>query len=142
MKSIGFTGTQSGMNAYQKERLEKILKVLQKRGCTEFHHGDCIGADEQAHDIALKLGYGIIIHPPIDEKKRAFCEDAKEIRKPKKYIARNHDIVDESDGLLATPYGETEIQRGSGTWATIRYARDKTEKHSVLIHRTKIIIKI
>ena len=41
---------------------------------------------------------------------------------PKDYLDRNHDIVDQTDLLIATPKENTEVLR-SGTWATIRYAK-------------------
>ena len=52
------------------------------------------------------------------------------MRKPKPYLERNKDIVDETGLLIATPKGE-EIVR-SGTWSTIRYAR-KNHKKIIII---------
>ena len=116
---VGFTGTEKGMTSAQKQTLCLLLDSLD---VTEFHHGDCVGADAEAHEIALDRGIRIVIHPPTDSKKRAFCKGAVEIREPKPYLDRNHDIVDEGDGaLIATPFEEKEILR-SGTWATVRYA--------------------
>jgi hypothetical protein len=40
----------------------------------------------------------------------------------KPYLVRNHEIVDDSQVLIAAPKEFTEQLR-SGTWATIRYAR-------------------
>lgn len=88
----GFSGTQNGMTFPQKRTLALIFTELE---ITELHHGDCIGADEEAHEIALSMGIRIVIHPPTDPKKRAFCR-AHEMREPKPYLDRNHDIVDES----------------------------------------------
>ena len=34
---------------------------------TVFHHGDCIGADAEAHDIAVAMACEIVIHSPIVE---------------------------------------------------------------------------
>jgi hypothetical protein len=48
----------------------------------------------------------------------------------REYIARNHDIVDASAVLVATPRDWYEEQR-SGTWATIRYAR--AQRKAVII---------
>lgn len=123
---IGFTGTQRGMTYNQKETFnEKILQFDMYTGGVIFHHGDCIGADEQAHEIAIKNGCYIIIHPPYLKIKRAFCEG--ELRAPLPYLDRNKKIVDETSLLIACP-GEDIEQLRSGTWSTIRYARKIKKK--------------
>lgn len=119
---IGFTGTQSGMNKWQKFRVQEILE--QHSG--EFHHVDCVGADEEAGEIAWNLGYRVVLHPPVIGIKRAYTKLFHECREPKPYLERNHDIVDDTQGLVAAPKELEEILR-SGTWATIRYA-DKRER--------------
>ena len=114
---LGFTGTQKGMTSEQKLVVEKIMPKA-----TEFHHGCCIGADFQAGQIANELQIDtIILHPPTNTSKMAKCE-GNESREAKPYLDRNHDIVDETDILLATPKEFSEELR-SGTWATIRYAK-------------------
>lgn len=42
----------------------------------------------------------------------------------KEPLDRNKDIVDACPVLIAAPSDRVEKKRGSGTWATIRYARD------------------
>jgi len=86
-----------------------------------FHHGGCVGADAQAHMIASKYGMTTVIHPPTNDKHQAHIVP-HELRDPKPYLDRNHDIVDECDFLIACPKQMVEIRR-SGTWATVRYAR-------------------
>lgn len=83
-------------------------------------HGDCFGADAQAHILARKLGWRVIIHPPIELQKRAMCV-GDEVWPSKPYLVRNHDIVANTDRMVATPRGYSEEMR-SGTWATVRYA--------------------
>ena len=112
---MGFTGTRKGMTNAQKLQVTEWLL-----GQAELHHGDCIGADEQAHRIAYR-NLIITIHPPSDEKQRAFCTGADIVREPAPYLARNHSIVDETDILVAAPDSPEKLR--SGTWATIRYAR-------------------
>ena len=116
---VGFTGTQVGMTQAQRELVSLYIKEL----CTgdQFDHGDCIGADTDAHNIALQFGCKIHIHPPINESKRAFNESFTMMYDPKPYLDRNHDIVDSVDIMIATPKDLVEELR-SGTWATIRYA--------------------
>ena len=125
--AIGFTGTQLGMTDAQKARLRTILQASQG---VDFHHGDCIGADVEAHDIALELGLIPVIHPPQNPSKRAF-KPATTILPTKDYLDRNHDIVDGTLLLIACPK-EPEEQLRSGTWATIRYAK-KTNKNIYII---------
>ena len=44
--------------------------------------------------------------------------------KPQDYLVRNMNIVNQSDVLIAAPKEEVEVLR-SGTWSTIRKARNK-----------------
>jgi len=126
--SVGFTGTQVGMNINQRIIVDAFLRRLKP---TEVHHGDCIGADTDFHNICKALNTNIIIHPPIIETKRGF-NYSEFIHHPKDYLVRNHDIVDASDWLFATPKENEEVLR-SGTWATIRYAKKHLQKQRVII---------
>lgn len=118
---IGFTGTRRGMTVPQARGVVRFL-AFQPESVAGFHHGDCVGADAQAHSLALQVGIRRIeIHPPSDPRARAFCQGAAVVHEEKSYRDRNHDIVDASHLLLAAPGGQ-EGKR-SGTWATIRYAR-------------------
>lgn len=126
LTSIGFTGTQIGMNSFQKEMVMSIINRY-KEHISCVHHGDCIGADSDFNDICYNLKLIIEIHPPNITTKRAFCEDRCDgiiVNEPKAYMERNQDIVDLSDVLIATPGEETEQLR-SGTWSTVRKARKK-----------------
>lgn len=124
---VGFTGTRKGMTDYQKRILRERLKVLQP---TEFHHGDCIGADEEAVKIARELDIFIIGHPPIDKSHRAYA-GSDIVEDPKQYLARNRDIVDQTDLLFVAPKTKDEELR-SGTWATWRYAHSRNGLIEVL----------
>lgn len=118
MTIVGFTGTSSGMTRVQWDMLAQTLVGINP---SEFHHGDCIGADAQAHDIAQDLDCDIIIHPPLDPKSRAFCTGTLLLPK-KDYLDRNKDIVNAAEVLVATPETMHEVLR-SGTWSTVRYAK-------------------
>ncbi len=124
---LGFTGTRKGMTA---EQIEVVAHHFDDMTIGQVHHGDCVGSDEEAHDIALASGVKWIeIHPPSLYTHRAFCHhDQSEdlivvVHRPYDYLKRNWNIVDATDGLVATPSGPEQDR--SGTWATIRYARRK-----------------
>lgn len=125
---VGFTGTQLGMSKKQKKELKKWLE---EHKIQEFHHGDCVGADEQAHNLAKELGIKVVIHPPTVPDKRAFCEGGTILPKHD-YLERNKHIVDATNLLLAAPKEMEELLR-SGTWATIRYAK-KTGKEVTIFY--------
>jgi hypothetical protein len=119
MISFGFTGTRQGIAAEQKSALRNFLDG----GAGEFHHGDCIGADSEAHDIADACGYGIILHPPTNYSERAWREVPRHMMRPERpYLDRNRNIVRETASLIAAP-AEPEEQLRSGTWSTVRFAR-------------------
>ncbi len=138
--NIGFTGTASGMTDAQKARVKILLQKYNIGEC-EFHHGDCVGADAEANEIAYGIGMPVVLHPPDNPTLRAFCTDAvKLMHEEKKYLVRNHDIVDDTHLLIGTPFFYNEILR-SGTWATIRYGKKK-DNYAVYVvwpdgHHTK-----
>lgn len=129
---LGFTGTQRGMTKAQKHHLILLLHKHQN-DILEFHHGDCIGADADAHQIAVAI-FGnadkIWIHPPLNPAKRAFCQSPHMLPE-KDYLERNRDIIDTTNGVIAAP--ETmEERRRSGTWYTIRYAKRLKRPYLIL----------
>lgn len=132
---FGFTGTRAGMTREQRSAFGLLMDHHGGEGFMhqyrpEFHHGDCIGSDFEAHNIAHMFEWRIVLHPPSNSSQRAFCS-ADEEREPKPYLDRNKDIVNETAVLIATP-GEMEEQLRSGTWSTIRYARKKGKRIIVL----------
>lgn len=124
---IGITGSRDGCT--QKQRVTLRTMLLE---CTELHHGDCIGVDEDAHIIAFNMRPKprIVIHPPLEGALRAYCK-GDEVLFEHDYITRNHHIVDACEHLLACPASFIEKQR-SGTWATIRYARSINKRRSII----------
>lgn len=118
---VGFTGTRRGLTDPQRWMLEVTLSKAAER-FEALHHGDCVGADEVAHQIALKYGMPVVIHPPENTKLRAWCQRAAKIHDAQPYLERNRSIVRETDWLIACPDTEHEVTR-SGTWSTVRFAR-------------------
>ena len=123
---VSFTGTRSGMSAWQKQQLEKFF--LDHRGeISVFVHGACIGADEEAHAIARKVfGKSLYIAIfPSTAKTRVDGLDAQYVAELMKPFERDQEIVKLGcDVLLAAPLQMGEVPR-SGTWSTIRYAKKK-----------------
>jgi hypothetical protein len=121
----GFTGTREGLTSFQRGNLLGLLSELRPR---VLHHGDCVGADVEAHLFCVALRVKVRIHPPDENGLRAWCSFmgsgllVEMVYDAKQYLARNRDIVDVSDYLIACVKGAEE--RSSGTWATIRYARE------------------
>ncbi len=125
---VGFTGTRLGMSQHQKEQF--VIKLFEL-DVHEFHHGDCIGADADAHDVVREFfpTVRIIIHPPEKTRTQAF-KTGDEARIPAPYIMRDKDIVRESEYMIGAPHGP-EVGR-SGTWTTLRYARKTNKPHTIL----------
>ena len=113
---IGFTGTRKGMTQAQRKRLAMIFQAAEG-----IIHGDCVGADAQAHIIARTLGLELLMRPCDITSHRAFSEQGKVVADPAPPLERNKLIVDDCDVLIACPDGPE--RRRSGTWSTVRYAR-------------------
>jgi len=100
--------------------------VTLKDALTEFHHGLCIGADEEAASIVREMAPAcrIIGHPAFQlghPMRSAFeCDETLKERDP---LIRNREIVRLTNILFASPkFPET---KRSGSWSTIRFARMK-----------------
>lgn len=120
---VGFTGTRNGMTEAQKCSFTALIAEL---NITELHHGDCVGADDDAANLAREVDYRepcrIHCHPPVDEKLRAWNRYAWETYPAKTHFARNRDIVDMTDALIAIPWVRP-LPSSGGTVYTINYAR-------------------
>lgn len=122
---VGFTGTRQGMTEKQLTTLCEILAAYAD-SCRspEFHHGDCVGADDEADAVARGLGFSIVLHPPTRESGRAHCEarGVTSLWRPRPYVERDREIVEVTDVLVACPLQDVEVTR-SGSWTTVRHAR-------------------
>ncbi len=122
---IGFTGSRRGPTEDQVESLRKVLDEL--GNVTAAHHGDAEGADAAFHKVCLERQIPVEIHPPRDEKDRAYCEGAVRVHEARDFRAQGQAIVNACKLLIAMPDGYKEKLR-SGTWTTIRYARKIARK--------------
>jgi hypothetical protein len=131
---IGMTGARHGVTHRQAVSFLNWFKSqYDATGVNEFHHGDCVGADEQITKLVKKFYPGVEIHchPPKNPTYRAFVP-ADITYEEKDYLIRNRHIVDCTDKLVAFP-DKPEVLR-SGTWSTIRYGKRAGSK--VLIFNT------
>ena len=109
--------------ATQLVNFRQLMMEYRDTGYTHLNHGDCVGADQIAHNIAIELGFEIVIYPPSKTKYRANCKGVNvTIRPVASYRDRNQAIVNNGDVLLVLPKHNHEQHR-SGTWMTVRMAR-------------------
>lgn len=127
---IGFTGTRFGMTAAQLATVRALLAEHAPNGGTA-HHGDCVGADAELHELARAAGLRVVIHPgpPDDLAHQAGCA-GDERREPMTHMRRNRAIVDAADLVIAAPF-EDEPQERGGTWKTIEMARKALRRGSL-----------
>lgn len=129
--NIGFTGTRNGMTDKQRESFTRLLNLWRAK---VFRHGACVGADADAV-IAVRATLPdcrIIAHPgqpanggENEHLSHLAINGSDETLPAKGHFARNRDIVEASDGMIATPW-QNEPQpagTGGGTWYTIQYAQ-------------------
>lgn len=144
MIHVGFTGTRRGMSPMQAEVVARVLRVLKTSMLGDrlvAHHGDCIGADEQFHDIARREDVvAIEVHPGVsrwekmDQEMRAFCKDPDLIHSSAGYLQRNRAIVDACAVLIAAPWEPHRQDRG-GTWYTYDYAIRQSKQVALVVKR-------
>ena len=123
VNAVAFTGTHTGMTYRQCLAVKQLLQELRP---DVVHHGDCLGADAQFDAFAAIECIRRVAHPchlrgRREETYRAFCR-AEMVHKPLAPLARNRGIVSRCQTLIAAPRTAVEELR-SGTWATVRYAR-------------------
>lgn len=123
---VGFVGGSGGMTRAQGDELRSLLELARAR---ELHHGDRVGADEQAVAIASELGLRVVAHPPAHDRGRARL-DSDETCPTRPAGRRNADIVSSTDLLLAAPNGPPS--RRSEVWTTVRRACDARRPHVIV----------
>jgi hypothetical protein len=114
---ITFTGTQKGMTVNQ---LAAVVTLFHNLGNQGLRHGDCIGADEQAHWLhrAVWPQAMIHVHPGDNINKCAFValRDSGPLTRYESMdnLERNRYMVDHSGVVVAAPKESSEVRR-SGT---------------------------
>lgn len=122
---VGFTGTRNTLSGLQEMSL---LRVVSQVEADEWHHGDCIGADASFHRAVSDSTSPTIVHPPDKSDLRAGCVPViGKILPAKGYFARNRDIVESTEILIACPPCkplpvDADGNPSGGTHYTVAYA--------------------
>lgn len=109
--------------------LSQLFELDDSNPITAVHHGCCVGADCQFHELAFQIGRHVDVikwpcNHPTDRREceggrfAPQCFDPDNLPKP---LDRNRWMVDQADVVIAAAPTSHEVLR-SGTWATIRYA--------------------
>ena len=104
-------------------QLVAVAELLDKLAPTAVHHGDAVGADAEFDYMAKCRKVRRVAHPSNKRNQRSSC-DCEVVREEKAPLARNRDIVDHCQHLIAAP---GSVAERSGTWATVRYATGKID---------------
>lgn len=110
---VGFSGTRYGMTLEQRRAVYKVFRWYRdNRNAITVHHGSCVGADAEAHDIARMLGLAVSLHPRVSEDcsscLRAECamREGERVWRPASYAVRSQTIAACTGVLVAAPHGE------------------------------------
>lgn len=130
LANLGVTGTRLGMTARQQATFAELIgRATGELGPQVLHHGDCLGADRDAWEIARRFGWRTHCHPGDTGSWRAFTEPNETVEQVLPPLARNRVIVDSCSVLIACPADGDET---GGTWFTIRYAAE-VGRHTVIV---------
>lgn len=134
---IGFTGTRHGMTEAQRASFGTLFVFDLYAKPPHFHHGACKGADAEAAALVRYIDPDsyTVAHPGKIAGTNAENEwldkdsvaDANEVRETKTHFARNRDIVDETDMLVACPASKP-LPASGGTSYTVWYARKRGKR--------------
>lgn len=129
---VGFTGTRNGMTEAQRAAVRAelskwrtaagdLMAIAGDPDGLSGLHGDCVGADADFDALCREHQIPTSCRPCTFESMRAMT-GAREIAEPVRPMERNRAIVADADIMIACPPNDTPIKKGSGTWATIRFA--------------------
>lgn len=126
---IAVTGTRRGFSTPQIGAFGSLLLNFR---LAEFHHGDCVGVDDEAatfcHTLLPRpriIGHpGPLIAGGVFRARNRYTDEWKPVVG---FMARNRHLVHICDILVVCP-GRMEEEFRSGTWQTCRYAR-RTHRH-------------
>lgn len=138
-RKIGITGTRLGMSEQQKK---KFLDLIAELKPDVFIDGCCIGVDEECFLLVKEMeiqtvgrpGYSALTNESINLNRSQYQRDI--MHPSKTHFARNRDIVDESDIMIAIPY---ELNGKGGTNYTIDYAIKRRKPLFIILRDGELI---
>lgn len=125
---IGFTGTRRGLTPAQLDTFHQLVGEIQPR---EFHHGSCLGADE---DAALSVSFRSDIRTDImawpgkpasgganEFLSQRAIEASNYVMREMTHFARNREIVKAATHVIGCPWQASRPPKGTGggTWYTL-----------------------
>lgn len=127
--TIGFTGSRNGMTDEQKEQVSNTIDMLLKqtlKGSSAID-GRCVGSDADFNDIATEKGLytiGIGGYSAKNPDDLSYRNDNvyNVYRTSMTHFARNREIVNASDVMIATPLS-FNFDINGGTNYTIKFAQ-------------------
>lgn len=131
MIRVGVTATRRSLTNEQIANITYwIDKQMHHHRISELHHGMCPygGGDHEIEQIATRYNIWVVGHPSLMEPQVEY--NVQMLRKPKDFLERDRDIVDETDYLIVAPWQNEKPKslRGQGTWYTENYARGGNSK--------------
>lgn len=138
IEHLGVSGTREGMTELQLNALKDLFPKLPQTLNT-LHQGQCVGVDVQVGTWFYELDelHKIVSHPPIKKDLIGKCF-IHESKPAKNYLARNRDIVLESNIMLIIPK-ENEPQEKGGTWYTYNFAKKNNKKIYIIYPDGRIV---
>lgn len=91
MIKIGITGSRYGLTEKAKQWITTYLHDNSHK-ISELHHGDCVGVDEEIHNLVINNDYiniKLIIHPPSIDTHRAYCQSEHVKQKKRLYSKKS-----------------------------------------------------
>jgi hypothetical protein len=129
------------MTPSQRSAVTAIVQEVARGAGFVAHHGDCVGADAEFHDLCRMEPLSVIVvHPgPLDDLPGQAGRIGDSRREPLSHMRRNKNIVMVSTVMIAAPFEMTEQAHG-GTWRTIEMAR-RAKRPLAIIWRDGAVAK-
>jgi hypothetical protein len=102
IKTIGFTGSQSGMSLRQQGKLIDFLEQLHDENCDHqitLRLSNRIGSDHEMYEIGKMMGYEIILHPSVDVEAYVYDDDV-DVEPPNNLKQNIINIINVSDMII------------------------------------------